>query len=159
MKISGKYKLEVVRGGKSVFAIEGHNAVTNGGLDKMLDVMFHGVAAIGTWYIGLIDTGPSFSAADTMGSHAGWAEFTSYDEAARVAFTEAAASGGIITASAASTFTISATGTIGGIFVTSDNTKGGTTGTLWSTMALSTEQAVLDNDVINITYTITATPG
>ena len=31
------------------------NAIVNEGKNKLLNVMFHGVTAIGTWYMGLID--------------------------------------------------------------------------------------------------------
>jgi hypothetical protein len=56
-------------------------------------------------------------------------------------------------------FTISANGTgIGGLFLTSSNSKGGTTGTLYAAAAFSAGNKTLDdNDVLSVTYTTSLT--
>jgi hypothetical protein len=137
-----------------------HNQIKNAGLDYALNTCFHGSAAITTWYIGLITAGGTITTAgDTMSSHAGWTESTAYSDATRREWTEGASSGGVITSSSTSDFNINATATIGGIFVTSDNTKSGTTGTLWSTAAFATDQSVSSGDVLKVSYTITMTAG
>lgn len=139
------------------------NGITDEGLNKLLDVMFHGDTAVGTWYIGLINN-TSFSAlaaGDTAaeihddGSNTnGWREFTSYDEANRGTWTEGAAAARSITNAATVDFTISASGTVKGIFIVSTNTKSGTTGILWSTAAFGSNVVVNDDDVLKITYTL-----
>lgn len=158
MKFKGQYTIEVLRKGKSILKETRPNSVVTEGLNKILDVMFHGTTPITTWYIGLLSATHTLSASDTMGSHGGWTEVTAYDEAARQAFVEAAASGGVIAASAAATFTINGSVTVGGIFVTSDSTLSGTSGTLWATALLSADQPLIDDDIVNITYSVTATP-
>lgn len=144
------------------FVEVGHNQIKDVGAKLLLDVMFRGTAASGTWYIGLITAAGSIqTATDTMSSHAGWSENSSYDEATRVAWVEGAASGssGVISIASSSTsdFTISATVSIDSIFVVDNSTKGGTTGTIWSTAPFSTSQSLVDNDVLKVSYTFTFT--
>ncbi len=56
-------------------------------------------------------------------------------------------------------FTIDATCTIRGAFLTSDDTKGGTTGTMWATAAFASTQALVAGQTLTVTYTCTATGG
>lgn len=137
------------------------NAAVTVGLNYLLDAGFRNQTVVTAWYIGLIDNSgfSALSAADTMSSHAGWSEFTDYDEAARQAWTiaNAAASGSLATSTAAS-FTISATGSVRGMFLTSSSTKSGTTGTLWATATESSGRSVVDNQSLEVFYTNTFTP-
>ncbi len=131
------------------------NGVTTVGLNKMLDTALRAQTPITTWYVGLINnTGfTAVSSADTMSSHSGWTEFTSYNEATRQLLTVAnAASNGTLTASAACVFTINSDGNIRGGFLASDNTKSGTTGTLYSTSDLGSARAVTNTEVLNVYY-------
>lgn len=133
------------------------NGIVDEGLNKLLDVMFHGVSAIGTWYIGLVDNSgfSAFADADTLSSHAGWTEFTSYTEANRVTWAEDAAASRSISNSTTADFSINATGNVKGIFVSSNNVKStGTTGTLWSTAAFSSVVATANGDTLKVTYTV-----
>jgi hypothetical protein len=52
-------------------------------------------------------------------------------------------------------FSINGTTTVGGAFLTSDDTKSGTTGVLFSAsdFAAPGDRAVVSGDVINVTYT------
>jgi hypothetical protein len=133
------------------------NGVTDGGINSILDIMFHGTTQITTWYLGLIDNAGFTAVAptDTMASHAGWDEFTDYDEANRVTWAEGAAASKSITNATPAEFTINDTGTIKGVFLTSENTKGGTTGGLWGTAVFSATRNVENEDVLRVTYTIT----
>lgn len=135
------------------------NLITTEGKNRILDVMFHGTGATTTWYIGLVDNSgwTAFAAADVMNSHSGWTELQDYDEATRVAWAEDAASTGSITNSTPSTFTINATKTIKGIFLTSSSTKGGTSGVLWCGTAFSSPISAEDDDVLSVTYTVNTT--
>jgi hypothetical protein len=134
------------------------NGITNVGKDYVLNVAFNSATQIAntSWYIGLIDNAgfTALAAADTMASHAGWTEWTSYSETTRQAW-------GSVTSTAQSTgnatpasFTINANGTLYGMFITSNNTKGGTTGTLWSTGGFSSTVPVSTSDVFRATYNL-----
>ena len=134
-----------------------HNIVTNVGLNHILDTELHNATQVATWYVGIKNTG-SPAAGDTMASHAGWTENTNYDEATRVEYEEAAASGQSITNSAnKATFTIDTdTQTIHGAFLVSNSTKGGSTGTLLCVADFASSKACDDNDVLEVTYTVSA---
>lgn len=158
LRVMGQYDLVQYRQGELINRISKKNGITNGGLDKLLQIMFHFTASINTWYIGLIDNSgfSALAATDTMGSHPGWTEFTDYNELNRPAWDESAPSGQIVTSSATSDFNITGSGNINGIFVTSQNGKGGTSGTLWATGSFTSSIGVANGDILNITYTVTA---
>ena len=136
------------------------NGVTNVGKDLILDVMFNDATAIlqSAWDISLIDNAgfTALAAADTMASHTGWVELQAYDEATRVAWGPGASASQSVTNAAVATFNLNATDVVYGIFVTSEGTKGGTTGTLWSTAAFSATIPVTSGDQLKITYTVSA---
>lgn len=158
LKISGRYKMELVREGRTVL-FETHNGVVTEGLDTILDTMFNAQTQTAEWKIGLIDS-TNFSAvdpSDTMSSHAGWQEITNYSEATRVDWAPDDTSNGVITNATAASMTINADGTIKGLFLTNDGTKGGTAGLLWATAVFGSEVIVLDGDSLKVTYTVTAT--
>lgn len=156
------YSVECFRDGKQIWEEKFHNTVMTLGENFVLDTVFRGSSYTAAFYFGLIASG-SYSAinvADTMASHAGWLEANAsnapnYDEAARPAATFGnAASSGSITNSAVSVFTIAASGTVKGAFLTTNNTKGGTTGTLINAgLFTQGDRAVVDNDVINVSGT------
>lgn len=133
------------------------NGIVDEGLDSILDVQFHAVSQITTWYIGLVDNSgwTAFADADTLASHAGWSESTDYTEANRVEWTEGAASSRSMTNAVTCDFSVNANGNMKGIFVSSNNVKStGTTGTLWSTAAFSSVVAVTNGDTLKVTYTV-----
>ncbi len=129
------------------------NAGTIEGLNNMLDVQFHGVAATGTWYIGLITGTGTLAEADTLASHAGWTEGTDYT-GNRKEWTEGAANNKVITNAATVDFAINNTMTTKGAFLASS--VSGTTGTLFCTAAWTGgDQAVANGDTLKVTYTLT----
>jgi hypothetical protein len=137
------------------------NQVTTVGANFMLNQTFTGSSYTAAWYLGLV-TGPgagnTYLAANTMASHAGWLESTAYSNATRPVMAFSAASAGAISTSAAVSFNINATATIAGAFVTTDNTKGGTTGTLYSAKNFTGgDRAVASGDILNVSYTTTIT--
>lgn len=158
IKFKGFYTVEVIREGKTVHKETYPNGVVNVGKDKILDVMFDAAAQIATWYLSLISlTGfTALAAGDTMGSHTGWVEFTGYSQATRPAWDPAAASGQVSTNAVPVQFDITATGTLKGGFLTSDNVKSGTTGTLWGTALFTGDIPVVSGDVVKITYSVQA---
>lgn len=155
----GRYKLECRdKDGNLKWVVEEDNLVVNVGLQYMAGVALTSTAQITTWYLGLI-TGPGVTtnAADTMASK-GWTEFTGYSNSTRVAPTLTAATNAnpsVVTNSGSpANFNINATGTVGGAFLTSNDTKGGTTGTLFSEKAFSSpgDRSVVSGDIIAVTW-------
>ena len=160
-KIGGTFHIECRdRFGNLKWVEDAKNLVVNEGLNKVLDVMFHGVSQIGTWFVGLIDDdgyGVGPQAADTMASHAGWGESLDYDESLRQEWVEGAAASQSITNATSADFSINATETMKGIFLTSSVVKGGSAGTLWAASLFSGgDQAVSNGDTLKVTYTINA---
>jgi len=138
------------------------NLVVNAGLQDMNNKYFLGSAYTATWYIGLYGSGATNSpaAGDTMSSHAGWTEVVPYSQATRPACTFATpttANPSVATNSASpAVYSINATSTVGGAFLTSNSTKSGTTGTLYSASDFTSpgDRAVVSGDTLNVTYTL-----
>lgn len=156
VKLVGKYKVEHIRDGKVIGVVEGFNIIVNAGKNSLLGIMFHADTQITAWYIGLVDNSgwTAFAAADTAGSHSGWTESTAYSDGTRQAWSVGAASGQAITNGTAATFNINGTATLKGIFVISNSTKGGTTGTLWNGVAFSSTISVTNGDQLKVTYSV-----
>lgn len=135
------------------------NLVVNAGLDDSLDKHLKGSSYTAAWYVGLTDGTPTPAGADTMASHAGWTEVADYDEATRPAATFGSVSGQSVDNSASKAeFTIDSDDTtIGGAFLTTDNTKSGSSGTLYGVGAFTAADKTLDDDdVLNVTVACTA---
>jgi hypothetical protein len=156
--VGGRFTIEHRRDGELLSVDESPNLVVNEGLNSLLGIMFNGVTQIGTWYVGLFEGNYTPVAGVTAATIASAStESTAYDEATRPAYVEAAASGQAITNSAnRATFTMNATKTIYGAFLISESTKGGTTGTLFAASRFSSSKAVVDNDELLVTYTLSA---
>lgn len=172
----GEFYVEHWRAGKLLRREKMHNGIVNEGKNFLLDVMFHGTTAIGTWYLGLI-SGSGFTALasddtyddiDQAGN--GWDEFASYTDPAnsdsavtRPAWTEGAASAQSITNSTVVSFDITGSGTVKGIFLAggtnaqtkSDHTASGNV--LWATALFSGgDVTVASSDTVKVTYTVSA---
>jgi hypothetical protein len=137
-----------------------HNDITNEGKNTIFDVMFHDGTQIASssWYLGLISNSgySALAAGDTMSSHSGWTEFTAYTQSTRVAWGPGAAASQSTTNASPATFDINASGTVKGIFVTSNSTKSGTTGKLWATGLFTADVPVSNGDQLKVTYTVSA---
>jgi hypothetical protein len=160
-KATGRFTMECYdKDGLLKWRAESQNLVVNVGLQYMAGVALTSTAQITSWYIGLYGAGASNTpaATDTMSSHAGWTEVTPY-AGTRPAATFAAATNAnpsVVTNSASpASFTINATQTVGGAFLTSNNTAGGTTGTLFSAADFQSpgDRNVVSGDTLNVTYT------
>ncbi len=155
--LAGKYRIQlfdVLGNIKEDF--ECPNGITDVGLNHILETEFNGGTPITSWYIGLIDNA-SFSAlaaGDTMASHAGWIANEDYSETAHPEWTAGTAASRSITNAATVDFSIDATVTLKGIFVTSQSAKATATGTLWSTAAFASNVAAVNGDTLKITYTV-----
>lgn len=143
--------------GNLKWAEECKNLTTNVGLNDILDKYWKGSAYTASHFVGLTDGTPTVAAADTMASHAGWAEVTNYTEGTREALTLGAVAAQSVDNSASkASFSVNATVTVGGAFLCTDSTKGGTTGTLVSVVAFTGGDKSLSNgDTLNVTVTLT----
>ena len=138
------------------------NLVVNGGLQDMNNKYFLGSAYTAAWYIGLYGAGSTNNpaASDTAASHAGWTEVVPYSQSTRPACsfaTPTTANPSVATNSASpAVYSINATATVGGAFLVSNSTKGGSTGTLYSASDFTTpgDRSVVSGDTLNVTYTL-----
>ena len=150
------------------------NLVNAVGKELMLDTLLKGssYSVVGP-FLGLIGGAtPTFAAADTMASHAGWTEFTNYTvggSAVRgtAVFASATSSGltpANVTTSLATAITYTITGgggTVSGCFLVTgsgaSSTISNTSGTLYSAGAFSTAKVTTAGDTVSVTYSTTAT--
>jgi hypothetical protein len=137
------------------------NGIITLSINDLLNTYFRNGTPNAAWYIGLIDsTGfTELDAADAMNSHAGWTELTDYSESTRPAWGAGAAASGVITNAAAVAFTASSDITVQGLFVTSNSTKSGTTGTLWNTGSFASTKDISTGQQLKAFYELRARQG
>ena len=161
VRAGGVYKMECYdKDGNLKWTAESNNLVVNVGLQDMNQKYFAGATYTATWFIGLYGAGASNTpaASDTAASHAGWTEIVPYSNATRPACsfgTATTADPSVISNSASvAAFNINATATVGGAFLISNNTKSGTTGTLFSASDFASpgDRSVVSGDTLNVTY-------
>lgn len=154
LEARGRFTVECVgEDGQVRWTEEFDNLVTTVGKNSLLDVGLGG-SSFTAFKLGLVDGGstPTFAAADTMASHAGWTESVAYSNASRPTPTFNAASAGS-KSTTATAFTINATATVAGCFLTDTATKSGATGLLYSCGAFGAgNRSVLSGDTLNVTY-------
>lgn len=159
LKVENYWRIECHdRDGNLKWVDEFANLVTTVGMNDLLTQYFKGSAYTAAWYVGLTAGTPTFAAGDTMSSHSGWTEVTAYSEGARQTLTLGTPSGGSVNNTASkAVFTISSNGTtIGGAFVVTNSTKGGTSGTIYGGGALGAGNKTIDNgDTLSVTVTLT----
>jgi hypothetical protein len=137
-----------------------HNLVVNEGLQFINQQVFKASTYTASWYMGLINTGATYAGSNTMASHSGWTENTLYLQATRPAMTftvPTSADPSVIQTTAPIVFSMTGSATVAGGFITSENTKGGTSGTLFSAGNFTVgDRQVVNGDTINVTYTFSA---
>lgn len=128
------------------------NRVVNEGLSEVINMVF--LAASNSWYVGLKNSG-AVSAVDTMGSHSGWSENAGYNQTNRVPLVVAAPVDGATDNSAnRAEFSINLNGTIAGAFITSDNTKNGTSGKLYGAVDFGAARSVIAGDTLQVAISL-----
>lgn len=138
------------------------NGATTQGMNYLLDAGFRNQAQVATWYTTIINNAAfsSVSVADTAASHAGWAEWTGYNESVRQTWSPAAASAGSVANSTAMTFTNNSGSsvTIRGVAVLSNSAKGNATGTLWATAIEGGGRTLSNLQAFQVIYQVDLTP-
>jgi hypothetical protein len=134
------------------------NLVTNVGLQSMNTQFFTGSAYTAAWYVGLVNgtaASTTFSGGDTLASHAGWTENSSYTgnrKAASFSAATLADPSNINNSASSASFTMNANATVAGALLA--NVATGTTGLLFSAADFQSpgDRTVVSGDVLNVTY-------
>ena len=134
------------------------NLVVNTGLQAMNTQFFTGSAYTAAWYVGLVNgfsASTTFSGGDTLATHAGWTENSSYSGTRKAASFGAATladPSNINNSASSASFTMNATANIAGAFLC--NVTSGTTGLLFSAADFQSpgDRSVVSGDVLNVTY-------
>ena len=167
MKAGGRFKgvfnIEIKdKLGNLLSKSRAENIITDEGLDALLDIMLGNATQIHPWYCVIFDADFTPDGDETY-AVPGYAEWAAYDEATRPEYEEAASSGQSVTNSAnKAEFTANDTDTLWGAALvgggsaptTKSNTAGG--GTLLCAGKFAASQPVVDDNVVNLTYTVTA---
>ena len=149
----GRVKWELFdKDGNKKASGEMDNLVVNQGKNHWLGVEFTGTTQVTTWYIGIINNAGfiTLAATDVLGT-SNWAEWSSYS-GNRQSWGPGAPASQSITNGTPVSFTMTAAGTLNGIFVCSVAT--GTSGTLWGEASFGSTVPVNPGDVLKTTYTV-----
>lgn len=152
-----QYSVECWRDDRLIWEESFHNLVTTAGRNQVLDATFRAGKGANAWCVGLVDNAgfAAYAVADTMVSHAGWAESTAYAEAARPSYLpSAAASASINNSASKAVFTMNLYAIIRGAFLVDVATKGGTLGTLYGVGDFVVARSVINGDVLRVTITV-----
>jgi hypothetical protein len=158
-KGGGVYRVECVgQDGQVKWTGDMSNLVVDEGLQDMNTKYFKGSTYTAAFFLGLI-TGPAsgttFAPEDSLASHAGWTEFTSYTgDRKAVTFGNATdASPSLINSTASpSSFAITGTAVVAGAFLCTVNS--GTSGVLFSEADFDApgDRSVVSGDTLNVSY-------
>lgn len=147
---------------------QGGNTFTTEGLNYLLDIIFGTTSKAGSaiFYVGIfknnVTPGLTDTAAAKLGAAGSYGECqdADYDSPAtnKPSYTIAsAASGSCTNTASAASFTIAASITVYGAFLSTATAKTATTGYLMCAKKFTTARAVVDNDVLAVTYVVTCT--
>lgn len=167
-----RYDCELWRDGSKIDAWSAENVVTTEGASSLLDVYFDAATQITTWYLGLISSvsysvAPDITDAATNlgGTGNGWAEASAsyapnYDtpagtSRASITFGEPTGTDPVsLSSSSTVDITFSETGIVKGAFIAAGSTRLSTTAPLYSSALFSGDKAVVDNDQLKVTVTV-----
>ena len=168
LQFHGGVTTEHFRDGKMIHSQYGTNTFTTEGMARLLNIMFGDVtkAAAAIWYVGIFKNNVTPALGDTAAAKLGAAgtygecQDADYDSPATdkpsyVIATTTTAS--CTNAAAAAAFTMAASITVYGAFLSTEPAKTATTGYLMCAKKFGTARPVIDNDVLSVTYVITAT--
>lgn len=136
------------------------NIVVNEGLIYVINTAVAAVSQNASWFVAIFENNytpvPADTAALFPGAGVAGEIDTEYDEGNRPAYT---LDGSVLTnvsnSSSPASFTMNATINAYGAHMMSNNTKAGTTGTLLAAAKFSAVRALVNLDVLNVTYQLT----
>lgn len=160
-KVGFVYEVELIRGGAVIDYERTANIVPTEGLNFFLNSALTGGVAYSAWYVGIFENNYTPLAGDTMVTFLGGSkatECTAYTSTNRISWVyDTVASGAISNTTTKAEFTMNATKTIYGGFLTQGQAKGATTGPLVSAVKFSAAKSVESGDILRILAGITMT--
>lgn len=158
LNLQGRFGIQLIRKGELVSDLFVNNGIVDLAKNNILDVYFGSQTKSPSWYIGLIGNAGfvGLSNNDTIATHPGWSENTSYSETIRPTWLPNPAMTRSLTTSVEASFTINLDTTIRGVFLCNDNVKGGFTGLLWCTAIFAPKALIGGTDVLRINYNLDA---
>lgn len=147
---------------------QGGNTFTTEGMAYLLNIIFGTTSKTGSaiFYVGIFKNNVTPAVGDTAAAKLGAAgaygecQDADYDSPAtdKPSYTIATTSTATCTnAASPASFTIAGSITVYGAFLSTEKAKTATTGYLMCAKKFGTPRAVIDNDVLSVTYVITAT--
>jgi len=145
---------------------QGHNTFTTEGMARLLNIVFRAQATEAAIYCGIFKNNVTPAVGDTAAVKLGAAgtygecQDADYDSPAtnKPAYTIASTSTASCTnAASPASFTMNASITIYGAFLSTAAAKTATSGTLFCAKAFSSSRAVIADDVLSVTYVISCT--
>ena len=109
-----------------------YSEVIETNLEDNIDVYLLNGTQSPTWYIVPSQGTPTFAAADTPASHAGWTENQDYNEAVRQTWTGVRTLRNVTNSVSPGVINVTTGSTFGGAALFNANTKGGTSGIMFS---------------------------
>lgn len=152
------FLVECIRKGRVIELEYVHNLVPTEGLNYLLSAGTAAGTQIPIWFCGIFEANYTPVSGDTMATFPSLAtESTAYTEATRPEWVEAPPAAGSITNSASkAVFTINATKTFFGAFLSSSSVKGGIGGILLSASKFSTPKAMDNGEILRLTGILTS---
>ena len=169
--LQGIYQCDQYRKGELISGgyPESPNTFTTEGMARLLNIIFHDVAKASSeiWYVGIFKNNVTPAVGNTAAVHLGAAgtygacQDADYDDPATncPSYTTADTATASITNAVGgkAEFTIAASITVYGAYLTSIQAKTGTSGYLMSAKAFSASRAVIADDELSITYVVSLT--
>lgn len=146
------YRIRCHRNGKLIWEEKINNLVVDEGLNDVLSQYFKGSSYTAAHYMGLKGAG-AIAAANTLASHAAWAEITAYSGDRKAITLGAVASQSVDNTASPCQFTFTGSAAVDGIFVATVAT--GTSGVLFGAADFAATRNVIANDVLSIDATFT----
>lgn len=129
------------------------NLITTEGLNDMGNKYYKGSAYTAGFFVGLLGDETGIAAGDTLASHAGWVEFTSYTGDRQALTLGTFSSGSANNTGNEAVFPITGSGTVGGCFICTVAT--GTAGILTGEVAFAGgDKVVANTDTLTVTVTV-----
>lgn len=162
LKIGGVFTYEHIRDGKIIDTWEQPNLIVDEGLNYVLNAGLSSGSKVAGMYVGVYANNYTPIAGNVMSTFptAGVAlevttEISNATRPTWSAFTGAVTTTKSLTNSAApAIFTFTASADVNGAFLSSTNTKGGTTGTLVAASKFASTRSMINGDVLSIIYTV-----
>src|SRR3974390_3460210 len=156
--VGGRMLGQIIGDSQVIDEFEVKNIVVNQGLNYLLGAALGAQSVVTAWYIGLFSNNYTILASDTAATiSANSGEVTQYTAGTRQTWSSAPpASQSISNSATQASFTFNSTLAVYGAFLISSSAINGTSGTLFSGAQFGSAKAVVNSDILQLTYTFTA---